>query len=213
MLTEAQYAVFLVGQSPEGSPTWPPSAQRALALFPVCKAFYSHVYKLCAKQIASKALSTSASPRRREMAAAARAETHAQEVEGEEAIDEPIQPGIAAGMDVPDAQPDDPVPVARPPRADDALGSLINFFAGAFLWPTVSYGMGRLLQLALPKAWVNRSHSSSSTSLLQERWGRSLVGGCLFVVLKDAFFLYVEYRRALNRPYRSIRSVDRRDRG
>lgn len=210
MLTETQYAVFLVGQSPEGSPTWPPSPQRVLALFPVCKAFYAHVYKMCAKQIANKALNASTSPNRGELTAAARTETHAQEAEGEGVINEPIPPEIAAGIDVPDAQPDDPVPIARPPRTDDALGSLINYFAGAFLWPTVSYGMGKLLQLALPKAWVNRSHSSSSTSLLQERWGRSLVGGCLFVVLKDAFFLYVEYRRALNRPYRSIRSINRR---
>lgn len=193
--------MFLVGQSPEGSPAWPPSPQGILASFPVCKAFYSHVYKMCAKKIANMALNASTSPRRGQVTAATGAETYAQEAEGEGVID------------APDAQADDPVPVARPPRADDALGALINYFAGAFLWPTVSYSMGRLLQLALPKAWVNRPHSSSSTGLLQERWGRSLVGGCLFVVLKDAFFLYVEYRRALNRPYRSIRSINRRNRG
>ena len=32
--------------------------------------------------------------------------------------------------------------------------------------------------------------------LLQEKWGRSLVGGCLFVVVKDAVGLYVRWKMA-----------------
>ena len=35
-----------------------------------------------------------------------------------------------------------------------------------------------------------------SPGLLQQRWGRSVVGGCLFVVLKDALMLYVKWRMA-----------------
>ena len=99
---------------------------------------------------------------------------------------------------------------ANPPNS--SLSSVLNFFAGALLWPTVSYSVGNLLRMTLPKTWVTRPSSGPITGLLQERWGRSLAGGCLFVVLKDAFFLYTKYRRAINRPYRRIRSVARRER-
>ncbi|CAK7269385.1 hypothetical protein SEPCBS119000_003541 [Sporothrix epigloea] len=46
--------------------------------------------------------------------------------------------------------------------------------------------------------------------LLQERWGRSLVGGLLLIVLRDAWRLLLKYRRAQMKLQRRIRSVDRR---
>ena len=42
--------------------------------------------------------------------------------------------------------------------------------------------------------------------LLQEKWGRSLVGGCLFVVLKDAVMLYARWRMV--EMHRKRRVVD-----
>ncbi|KAK7752849.1 hypothetical protein SLS62_005191 [Diatrype stigma] len=95
---------------------------------------------------------------------------------------------------------------------------MVSFVAGALLWPGVCYGMGALMRLLLPRRFVTRPTAAAAaggkgpittTGLLQERWGRSLVGGCLFVVLKDAFSLYVKYRRAMDRPHRRVRNVDR----
>ncbi|KAH7039764.1 uncharacterized protein B0I36DRAFT_309242 [Microdochium trichocladiopsis] len=82
--------------------------------------------------------------------------------------------------------------------------SPFNFIAGALTFPAVCYGAGEILRAVLPARMVTRPLRGPLTGLLQERWGRSLVGGCLFVVLKDAFFLYVKYRRAMIRPLRKI---------
>ena len=75
------------------------------------------------------------------------------------------------------------------------------------MFPVVSYGMGELLRITVPKAWVASPGSRPPTGLLQQRWGRSLVGGCLFVVLKDKFPLYIKYRRVEVKRNRKVRSV------
>ncbi|CAK7275281.1 hypothetical protein SEPCBS57363_006601 [Sporothrix epigloea] len=46
--------------------------------------------------------------------------------------------------------------------------------------------------------------------LLQERWGRSLVGGLILIVLRDAWRLLLKYRRAQMKQQRRIRNVERR---
>lgn len=96
-------------------------------------------------------------------------------------------------------------------RALDGGRSPVNFLAGALVWPGVCHGMGELLRLALPSRFVTRPASGPNTGILQERWGRSLVGGCLFVVLKDAFFLWVKYRRLMNRSSRRIKNAENRN--
>ncbi|SPQ23912.1 e19e0c80-968f-4d25-ba82-e30450deb32e [Thermothielavioides terrestris] len=55
----------------------------------------------------------------------------------------------------------------------------INNIATSLLMPAISYGM--------------------------ERWGRSLVGGCLFLVLQDVVALYTKYRRVQVKAKRRIR--------
>ena len=50
----------------------------------------------------------------------------------------------------------------------------------------------------------------TSRGLLQEKWGRSLVGGCLFVVLKDAVMLYVRWRSAKMHKERRVLDVQRK---
>lgn len=81
---------------------------------------------------------------------------------------------------------------------------------GALLFPTIAGVSGELLKLVLPRAWTTappRSLFSGRTiakGLLQEKWGRSLVGGCLFVVLKDAVMLYVRWRMAQMHRKRSV---------
>lgn len=85
---------------------------------------------------------------------------------------------------------------------------LINNMVTSLLFPFISYGMGELIRLSLPRSWTSPPkpivtsgffkrgmyHSPGPTGLLQQRWGRSLAGGCLFVVIRDVFELYAKYR-------------------
>jgi hypothetical protein len=69
---------------------------------------------------------------------------------------------------------------------------------GAIFFPAVAAAMGEVLKVSLPAKWVERGAGVrvGSKGLLMEKWGRSLVGGCLFVVLKDVVTLYCKWRKA-----------------
>ncbi|KAJ4361427.1 hypothetical protein N0V85_009407 [Neurospora sp. IMI 360204] len=85
---------------------------------------------------------------------------------------------------------------------------LINNVVSSLLFPFISYGMGELLRLSLPRSWTSPPKPIVTSGffkrgtimqggpggLLQQRWGRSLAGGCLFVVIRDVFELYAKYR-------------------
>jgi uncharacterized protein YhaN len=87
---------------------------------------------------------------------------------------------------------------------------LINSISTSLLFPVISYGMGEIIRAIAPKAWVTRSWRKPPTGLLQERWGRSLVGGCLFVVLRDVIGLYTKYRRVQVKARRRIKNIERK---
>ncbi|KAB5536035.1 hypothetical protein GE09DRAFT_1141217 [Coniochaeta sp. 2T2.1] len=101
-------------------------------------------------------------------------------------------------------------------RMGTTLGDLVSSVVLSLLYPTICYASGELLRVALPRSWVTRPTMSWSgrpqmaTGLLQRRWGRSLVGGCLYVVLKDAFSLYAKYRQVQQKGKRRVRNVERR---
>lgn len=84
---------------------------------------------------------------------------------------------------------------------------------GALLFPSISGALGELLKLGLPRSWVTPSRGWNGktvyTGLLQQKWGRSLVGGCLFVVLKDFVSLYVKWRQAQAHQKRRILDYDK----
>ncbi len=130
--------------------------------------------------------------------------------------------------------PANPAPAPRPApallnrRPNEILTDTSAAFLstlGALLFPSIAAGMGELLHHSLPLSWVKASSSSSPFSsffssfpvfrnsgreqLLRTRWGRSVVGGCLFVVLKDALLLYVRWRMARNHRGRRIMDFDR----
>lgn len=88
----------------------------------------------------------------------------------------------------------------------------INGVVSALLLPAISYGMGELIRAVAPKAWVTppRVWPRRPTGLLQERWGRSLVGGCVFVVLRDAISLYTKYRLVQVKTSRTVKNIDRK---
>ncbi|KAH6856951.1 hypothetical protein B0I37DRAFT_87269 [Chaetomium sp. MPI-CAGE-AT-0009] len=90
---------------------------------------------------------------------------------------------------------------------------IINNIVTSLLFPAISYSMGELIRVVVPKGWVSPARSwrnRTPPGLLQQRWGRSLAGGCLFVVLRDVFALYTKYRRVQVRTKRRVKNVDRK---
>lgn len=93
------------------------------------------------------------------------------------------------------------------------FGLIVNSVVTSLLFPAISYSMGEIIRAIAPKGWVSPARSWRSRAppgLLQQRWGRSLAGGCLFVVLRDALALYTKYRRVQVRTKRKIKNVDRK---
>ena len=98
-------------------------------------------------------------------------------------------------------------------RGDDLIsagGSLGQTVLGALAFPAVAVGMGGLLSMALPQAWMtNANWMNGRPGFLRHRWGRSVVGGCLFVVLKDALVLYCRWRLVQSHRRRRIMDYDK----
>lgn len=134
-----------------------------------------------------------------------------------EAVDAPvpvIAPEAEAGNQA--AQPNQHEAPQAPPARRPGLGTILsgvsNAIVSALILPGVSYAMGELLRMALPKQLTATSFSRGSTmrpGLLQQQWGRSLVGGCLFVVIKDVLRLYTKYRKVAAIGNRRVKNVDR----
>ena len=107
-------------------------------------------------------------------------------------VDQPAdQPADEHNHEVPQAPP------ARRPSLSSILSSISNSIVTALILPGICFGMGELIRLALPKAWTSASAGSPwprRPGLLQQQWGRSLVGGCMYVVMKDAVRFYTKYR-------------------
>lgn len=134
------------------------------------------------------------------------------------------------------AAPAPNVPAARPqPRVRErginfTTSNLADTILGALVFPSIAAAMGELLNFALPRSWVTPPSGSIATSwlggwittggrlgggsrptgFLQTRWGRSLVGGCMFVGLKDMVLLYVRWKMA--QSHRKRRILDSPDR-
>lgn len=90
-----------------------------------------------------------------------------------------------------------------------SISQLANIITGALLFPTIAASMGGILKLALPKSWITPPsfwNRNARQGLLQSQFGRSVVGGCLFVVLKDSLQLYSKFRLA--KDHRKRRVVD-----
>jgi hypothetical protein len=97
---------------------------------------------------------------------------------------------------------------------------------GALFFPAISRLMGDILALTLPSRLVDPNFGSrtalgifgrtgkvTSKGLLKEKWGRGLVGGCLFVVLKDAVVLYCKWKKARDFGKRRVVDWEGRRRG
>ncbi|KAJ9230803.1 hypothetical protein DTO169E5_8235 [Paecilomyces variotii] len=99
-------------------------------------------------------------------------------------------------------------------RHDDLIHDTSNVadtILGALLFPAISAGMGGILKYILPRSWTTPSSvlDRAKPGLLQSRWGRSVVGGCLFVLLKDALILYCRWKLAQTHRKRRVLNYDR----
>ena len=103
----------------------------------------------------------------------------------------------------PRAQPQRPRPIIQ--NFVFAIPDLVRVSLGALALPLVSYYMGQLIKATLPKSWVaSPTWNRSSKGILQSQTGRTVVGGCLFIVLKDSLFLYSKYSMAQNHKKRKV---------
>lgn len=111
-----------------------------------------------------------------------------------------------------------PQPALLNRRPNEILTDTSSIFLttlGALLFPSIAAGMGELLHHTLPLSLVKPSsgftffRNSGRERLLRTKWGRSVVGGCLFVVLKDALVLYVRWMMAKNHRGRKIMDFDK----
>ncbi|KAI9796255.1 MAG: hypothetical protein M1833_006424 [Piccolia ochrophora] len=119
------------------------------------------------------------------------------------------QPAAAAGA----AEAAAPPPQVQ--RANNwvvSTGRIVDSVVGALLFPTISGVMGELLKALLPKSWIFPSSGGRNrpTGLFQHKWGRSIVGGCLFVAMKDAVILYCRWKQAQAHRYRRVLDYDKR---
>ncbi|KAH9871617.1 hypothetical protein J1614_005872 [Plenodomus biglobosus] len=106
--------------------------------------------------------------------------------------------------------------------------SIADTILGALIFPSIAAAMGELLKQTLPSSWVTppagtpaiswlggwvntSGRQGKATGFLQTRWGRSIVGGCLFVGFKDALLLYVRWKMAQNHRRRRIVDFEGKD--
>ena len=119
------------------------------------------------------------------------------------------------GPQQPAAPPANPQPQpVNAANAANAIPIIINVVLekaiGALLFPTIASGVGIALELAFPRKWVvpPGRWDNYPMGFLQSRFGRSIAGGCLFVVLKDSLLLYSKYRMAQVHKQRKIMDYD-----
>lgn len=104
--------------------------------------------------------------------------------------------------------PEEPIREAR--GTSTTLTDLVNGVVSALTFPLVCWASGEVLRHTLPITWVTRPSAREATGLLQEQWGRSLVGGAVFIVARDMVNLYSKHRQVEVRKHRRVRNVPRR---
>lgn len=80
-------------------------------------------------------------------------------------------------------------------------GDILSSFLGttlmtSLLFPMLSANAGNALLSLLPLKYTLHAKTQSPFSILRMKWGRSLVGGCLLVVLRDTVLLYCKWKKA-----------------
>lgn len=203
---------------------WPPSAAMTFAALPYVKSFYTTLYERFFGTLERKWVAE-IQPRAGENEAGQQDAVRAMDERGNDEqilmeIDLELQVGLGGDEDAQEApagQNQGAGPMPGVGRAHNELitdgSSLAGTVLGALLFPAISASMGGLLKLILPKSWTTPSSmvlERGRAGLFQTRWGRSVVGGCVFVLLKDALILYCRWKLAQTHRKRRILNYDRK---
>ncbi|KAH8194763.1 hypothetical protein TruAng_011068 [Truncatella angustata] len=176
--TSLMYAMFLSDHKTDLL-AWPPSGQKALLAFPVARAFYFRLHRAASRNLDRRLAAATAAAFIQEgepaAPAAPRGGDHPapeeDDEEGHHLIDINFDLNLGDGHGEDDvaepalanqAQDNNAAPV-RPNRGIGGISAILNYLAGALMWPTVSYGAGSLLRLALPASWVTKPRSGPIT--------------------------------------------------
>ncbi|KAI4179540.1 MAG: hypothetical protein L6R41_007785 [Letrouitia leprolyta] len=94
------------------------------------------------------------------------------------------------------------------------VSAIVHTMIGALAFPAVAASMGGLISIFLPRTWKTPPSLWDRRPLgfLQSRFGRSVVGGCLFLFLKDTLSLYSKYRLAQDHLQRRVLDYERNER-
>ena len=208
---------------------WPPSAAMTIATLPYIRGVYNEIYKRLfaereqkwIKAVQPRSAETPADGTRQQEA---EAEVNGEEAEGDGGFELNLQVEIFDGVEEPNVQMQDgqeqananPVqdqlPAARPNNLILSTSRAADAIIGALCFPVIASVMGRLIKVSLPRKWTTDPGGPLGRhrpGLLQTIWGRSIMGGCLFVVMKDTLLLYSRYRIAQDHRKRSIVNYDR----
>ncbi|CZT42005.1 uncharacterized protein RSE6_01831 [Rhynchosporium secalis] len=220
--------------------TWPPSPGLIFATMPFIKKAYNALYKSLFSSLEKKwDLAVQRKPREGETAEEIQNQNPDGEAElifnvewGREEFEVPAaNADIGAAVEEADAGQEgqdggienanpDADPNAGPMRHVDNWNLRRNIppapiastVLGALAFPTISSTIGDLLKLALPTEWTGGfGRGGFAGGFLRQKWARSVVGGCLFVVLKDAVTLYCKWRKAKNFGKRRVLDWDKRE--
>ena len=214
MFNTAKHSQYFLNHQkahPHFNLTWPPSPGLTFATIPVLKKFYNALYNHTFSDLEKK-WDRAVQRRPREGETAEEIEHQAAEDDGRAIFDvewvhEEVDVAAPAAADgaIP-AQPAAGVQNGGVVNANNAGPRHLNRWAlhqdvsaayiattvmGALAFPAISSAMGEIIN-TLPLKWRERIGGG----LLREKWGRSVVGGCLFVVLKDMVTLYCKWRKA-----------------
>ncbi|GCB25820.1 hypothetical protein AAWM_08705 [Aspergillus awamori] len=93
-------------------------------------------------------------------------------------------------------------------RRDEMIGNagdLADIVLRPLALPVISASVGGLLKNILPTSWTAPSTLGKvQPGLLRTRWGRTVVGGCAFVLLKNALELYCRWKLAQTHRRRKV---------
>lgn len=209
---------------------WPPTPAMTFAALPYVNSFYSALYEKLFGRLERKWISEvqprtvdnvnefddNAPPQEQ-----AEADQRARDArDGHVVINLELQMGM--GGDEP-AAPEENQQNEEGDQDDQLLGrrqgdiihetsNIADVVLGALVFPAISASMGGLLKYVLPKSWTTTPYSlfeRGRPGLLQTRWGRSVVGGCAFVLLKDVLLLYCRWKLSQTHRKRKVLNYDK----
>ncbi|KAH6718776.1 hypothetical protein BKA61DRAFT_731332 [Leptodontidium sp. MPI-SDFR-AT-0119] len=177
--------------------TWPPTPGLTFATIPFIKKGYNAAYSYAFSDL-EKQWDRAVQRRAREGETAEQIENQAAEDDGRAIFD---VEWVHEEVDVPanEGEQNGDVAVQNPRQLnrwalhqDVSAAHVATTVMGALAFPAISSAMGEIIKATVPAKWMDRLGGG----LLRQKWGRSVVGGCLFVVLKDVVSLYVKWRKA-----------------